>query len=147
MKWVVVALALTASAEAFNNETAVFSSMSALQESVLEQQRGGFFTADTHYSIGLSMKVMINNRLAFNSNLYGLLNGQANKELIDVTGVSITPVLDAGKVGLILKSSASNIKTNATLDVNIKSPVNYHSYKAQRNVESRIRAATRRLGY
>ncbi|MCT7654223.1 hypothetical protein MBH78_04235 [Oceanimonas sp. NS1] len=97
MKWVVVALALTASAEAFNNETAVFSSMSALQESVLEQQRGGFFTADTHYSIGLSMKVMINNRLAFNSNLYGLLNGQANKELIDVTGVSITPVLDAGK--------------------------------------------------
>lgn len=150
MKWLVVALVLTSSASAVafsKGNDAIFGSYPALTENVLEQQRGGFYTADTHFSIGLSMKVMINNRVAFYSNLNGLLNGAANKELVDVTGVSITPVLDAGKVGLILKNAANNLKTNASVDVNVRSPVNYDVYRVQRKVETRIRAATSRLGY
>ncbi|AEX99882.1 hypothetical protein GU3_00630 [Oceanimonas sp. GK1] len=147
MKWLMVALVLTSSLAVAKSNEPAFNSLTALTESVLEQQRGGFYTADTHFSIGLSMKVTVNNRLALYSSLRDLLNGQANREITDVTGVRITPVLDAGKMGLIIKNSANNIKTNATVDINVKTPINYDVYRSQSKVATRVRAATQRVGY
>lgn len=150
MKWLIVIFMLFHAMAFSKSHDVVLNNVPALSESVLEQQRGGFFSTGKYFSIGLKMSVQVNGYKVFSSNLVNMFNGMINQEITNIPGaegLSVTPLLGQGKVGFIIKNSGDGISTNARIDINATIPYNLNTYKANQQVSSRIRAATQRMGY
>ena len=152
MKWLILALVLLHPAAFSKNVDVIFNNITPMSESMLDRQRGGFVLPGINYSIGLKMKVLLDGAPLFDWRLIDLSSGlpaDANREIIRrINGgeVAVTPVIDKGKIGFILKNSASGVRTDATIDLDVGTP-DLRPYQVQQKISSRIRAATKRVGY
>lgn len=150
MKWLIVIFMLFHATAFSKSHDVFFNNVPALSESVLEQQRGGFFSSGKHFSIGLKMSVLVNGNKVFNSHFINMVNGVANQEIANIPsaeGLSVTPLLGQGKIGFIIKNSGSGIRTDTMVDINATIPYSLNTYKSNQQISSRVRAATQRMGY
>ncbi|GAA3711302.1 hypothetical protein GCM10022421_18340 [Oceanisphaera sediminis] len=151
MKWLIVTV-LIFPAIAFSKSYDVsLDNAPVLSESVLEQQRGGFFLPGANFSIGLKMEALVNGEHVFFSNMFNMDRNSPLPPVISnisgAEGLKITPLLGNGKLGYIVENAGNSIRTDVNLRIDVVTPVNINTYRESQRISSRVRDAVRQAGY
>ncbi|GAA3548219.1 hypothetical protein GCM10022394_30460 [Zobellella aerophila] len=123
-------------------------SIPTLPESMLEQQRGGFYLPGINYSIGLRMEALVNGDRVFFSDVFNMANNRLMLPAVNglPAGLRITPLNGNGQVGYLIENSANGIRTDVKLEIDIVTPRSLDSMIRQQHVSTRLRSATK-VGY
>ncbi|WP_116475358.1 hypothetical protein [Zobellella maritima] len=143
MKWLIVS-ALLIPAMAFSKSYDVsLDNAPTLSESMLEQQRGGFYLPGINYSIGLRMEALVNGDRVFFSDVFNIANNRLVLPAINglPEGLKITPLNGNGKVGYVLENSANGLRTDVRLEIDIVTPKALDAVKIQQDISTRLRSA------
>ncbi|MBL1377463.1 hypothetical protein [Zobellella iuensis] len=150
MKWLmVIFLMLPVMAFSKNFDTYHLSKMSVVPENELSQQRGGFTLPGLNYSIGLRMEALVNNRRVFFSNVFDIANNRLVLPAVNglPAGMNITPLVDRGQIGYIIQNSASGVRTDVILNIDIVAPKTVDTFRTNQGAASRFHDAIQRQGY
>lgn len=150
MKWLMVlSLMLPAMAFSKSYEAYHIDNMAVVPESELAQQRGGFTLPGLNYSIGLRMEALVNNKRVFFSNIFDMVDNRLVLPAITglPAGLNITPLMDKGQLGYIIQNSASGIRTDVKLNIDVVTPKSIETYKINQGAANRIHSAIQRQGY